>query len=421
MLTFAKGQVVKMNPKQVQPLMTVKSIKTTIDYEIWHKCFGHPSKNIFLKLKENVNGFDKVEVPKEQQRCIGCLKGKMKAKPYKESIKRATKVFHLIHMDLMECPIQSYHKYKYICVIVDDFSSYTWIGLLSHKNDTLKYFQTWYSRFHDLNNRVFYLHSNHGGEFVNKAFEQFLSEKGIIHQKSTPHVHQQNGRAERMNLTLTDKAKAMRLDAHCPKSWWEFAFETSVHIYNHTPLRCTLWKTPLENLTGKKPDVAYLRVFGCEAWVFIPQEKHTDKLSPKSEHMTFIGYEQNSKAYRFMTSNNSIVISSQATFFETRFPQKGLDLEQTTKDLGPIWENSDSPENLVNQPNTPDIDLDTRGYNHSHRRSASPDPSQQSGPSNNEDDIKRDDDSDKDSWKSDETFDDYLKKKKEQLEKNRQE
>ena len=34
------------------------------------------------------------------------------------------------------------------------------------------------------------------------------------------------------------------------------------------------------------------------------------------------------------------------------------------------------------------------------------------------DDIKREDDSDKDLWKSDKTFDDYLKKKKEELEKN---
>ena len=153
-----------------------------------------------------------------------------------------------------------------------------------------------------------------------------------------------------MNQTLTDKAESMRLDAHCPKSWWEFAFETAVHVYNRTPLRRTLWKTPLENLTGKKPDVAYLRVFGCEAWVFIPQEKHPDKLSPKSEHMTFIGYEQNSKAYKFMTSNNTIVISSQATFFEDRFPRKGKDDENFTKDLGQIWEESniDPPTNLDN-------------------------------------------------------------------------
>ena len=225
----------------------------------------------------------------------------------------------MIHMDLMECPIQSY-QYKYICVIVDDFLSYTWIGLLSHKSHTLKFFTIWYNKVFDPLKKITYLCSDCGGEFINQAFNKFLSEKGIIHQKSSPHVHQQNGRVERMNQTLTDKAEAMRLDAHCPKSWWEFAFETAVHVYNRTPLRRTRGKTPLENLTGKKPDVAYLRVFGCEAWVFIPQEKRTDKLSPKSERMTFIGYEQNSKAYKFMTSNNSIVISSQATFFEDRFP-----------------------------------------------------------------------------------------------------
>ena len=35
-----------------------------------------------------------------------------------------------------------------------------------------------------------------------------------------------------------------------------------------------------------------------------------------------------------MTSNNSIVISSQATFFEDSFPQKGKDTDTFTKDIG---------------------------------------------------------------------------------------
>ena len=243
-----------------------------------------------------------------------------------------------------------------------DFSSYTWIGLLTLKSNALQFFTNWYNKVNDPSNRILYLRSDRGGEFINQAFNQFLSEKGITHQKSSPHVHQQNGRVERMNQTLTDKAESMRLDAHCPKSWWEFAFETAVHVYNRTPLRCTLWKTPLENLTGKKPDISYLHVFGCEAWVFIPQEKCSDKLSPKSEHMTFIGYEQNSKAYKFMTSTNSIVISSQATFFEDRFPHKGKDDENFTKELGRIWEesNNDPPSNLDN--NIPDYDpLDDDG------------------------------------------------------------
>ena len=147
-LTFCKGYVVKVNPNQVLPHLNVISAKK-VDYETWHKCLGHPSKEILVQLDKNVNGYKKVELPKEKQQCIGCLKGKMKAKPYKESLKRATKPFQLIHMDLMECPIQSYHKYKYICVIVDDFSSYTWIGLLTLKSNTLQFFTTWYNKVND--------------------------------------------------------------------------------------------------------------------------------------------------------------------------------------------------------------------------------------------------------------------------------
>ena len=97
-----------------------------------------------------------------------------------------------------------------------------------------------------------------------------------------------------MNQTLTDKAEAMRLDAGCPKSWWEFSFRMAVHVYNWTPLKRTKWKTPLENLLNQKPDISYFQVFGCEAWVFIPDQWRPDKLSEKSILCTFVGYESGS-------------------------------------------------------------------------------------------------------------------------------
>jgi hypothetical protein len=388
MLTFCKGYVVITDPEKVLPHLMESAHK--VDYETWHKRLGHPFKNILNELEKNVNRYKKVEIPKEKQRCEGCLKGKMKTQPYKESLKRASKPLEMIHMDLMECPIQSYHKYKYICVVVDDFSSYTWIGLLSLKSDALKFFTNWCNKASSPSQKITYLCSDCGGEFVNQAFDKFLSDKGIIHQKSSPHVHQQNGCVECMNQTLTDKAEAMQLDAHCPKSWWEFAFDMAVHVYNQTPLRCTRGKTPLENLTCKKLDVAYLHVFGCEAWVFIPQEKHTDKLSPKSEHMTFIGYELNSKAYKFMTSNNSIVISSQATFFEDRFPRKGKDSDTITKDIGQIWEEpkKDAPENLENNqnPNYDNLLPEMQGHCCPDQRGAFPDPAQPQDPLQDPDD-----------------------------------
>jgi hypothetical protein len=47
---------------------------------------------------------------------------------------------------------------------------------------------------------------------------------------------------------------------------------------------------PHEMLKLQRPDVSYFRVFGCRAYVFLPEEVRQNKLAPKSELMTFIGY-----------------------------------------------------------------------------------------------------------------------------------
>ena len=78
---------------------------------------------------------------------------------------------------------------------------------------------------------------------------------------SASHIHQQNGRAERLNNTILEKSESMCLHASCPESWWEFSFETAIHVYNRTPLRQTNWSTPYENIFGKKPDVHYFKTF----------------------------------------------------------------------------------------------------------------------------------------------------------------
>ena len=89
-----------------------------------------------------------------------------------------------------------------------------------------------------------------------------------------------------------------------------------------------------------------------------------------------------------MTSNNTIVISSQATFFEDRFPRKGKDDENFTKELGRIWEEfNNNPPNLDNNiPNNCPLD-DDGPPRRPDRRGASPGPPQQPNPSGNQDDV----------------------------------
>ena len=100
---------------------------------------------------------------------------------------------------------------------------------------------------------------------------------------------------------------SLQLHASCPESWWEFSFETAIHVYNRTPLRQTNWSTPYENIFGKNPDVHYFKTFGCLAWVYTPEESPKNKLVPRSEQMTFIGYDMGAKAYRLMCKDNSMV------------------------------------------------------------------------------------------------------------------
>jgi hypothetical protein len=118
-----------------------------------------------------------------------------------------------------------------------------------------------------------------------------------------------------------DKAQAMCFDACLPQSWWEFSGQHAVHVYNCTPLRRSNWKTPYENLHKCKPDVSHLRVFGCSAYVFIPEEVRLNKLAPHAELMTFVGYKEGTKGYLFMRKpSNVLYTATHALFDETLFP-----------------------------------------------------------------------------------------------------
>jgi hypothetical protein len=78
--------------------------------------------------------------------------------------------------------------------------------------------------------------------------------------------------------------------------------------------------TPVENLTHTKPDVTHLCVFGCGTYVFLPEEVCHNKLNPKFELMTFIGYPQDIKGYLFMRlSNNVLFTAVQALFNKTLY------------------------------------------------------------------------------------------------------
>ena len=302
--------------------MAVRTVRS-ISHDTWHQRFAHASDIVLSKLPMCSNPQITLPYKREDEHvCPGCALGKQTQKPFHPNPKRATKIGELTHSDLLEMPSLSYHKFKWIMTFLDDYSSAASIVLLRNKTEATKHLKSYVTKIEASNNvKCQRFRTDNGGEYMSNELKDFLIERGIVHETTTPYAHQQNGRAERLNRTLLEKSQAIRLHACVPESFWDYATITTVHVYNRTPMRRIEWKTPFEMFEGRKPNMNHLRIFGCGAYVYIPEEKRTNKLVPRSEYMTFMGY-SGSGDYIFLRHkhNRSIFRSTKAIFDEGYFP-----------------------------------------------------------------------------------------------------
>jgi len=119
---------------------------------------------------------------------------------------------------------------------------------------------------------------------------------------------------------------SMLVSSHAPNNLWGEALLSACFLLNRIPHRTT-GKTPYELWRGYQPNLKYLKVWGCLAKVMLP-EPTKRKLGSKTSNCMFIGYAQNSVAYRFLVLKsdvldcNTIMETKNAEFFESIFPLK---------------------------------------------------------------------------------------------------
>ncbi|GKB37598.1 retrovirus-related pol polyprotein from transposon TNT 1-94 [Tanacetum coccineum] len=113
---------------------------------LWHQRLSHLNfDTINLLSKEDiVNGLPKLKYAKDQL-CSSCELSKANRNTFKTKVVPSSKGrLNLLHMDLCgPMRIESINGKKYILVIVDDYSRYTWTLFLRTKDETpevLKYF-----------------------------------------------------------------------------------------------------------------------------------------------------------------------------------------------------------------------------------------------------------------------------------------
>ncbi|GJT60780.1 retrovirus-related pol polyprotein from transposon TNT 1-94 [Tanacetum coccineum] len=177
---------------------------------LWHRRLSHLNFDYInlLSKKDVMIGLPKMMYVKDQQ-CSSYEVSKAKRSSFKSKTVPSSKGrLNLLHMDLCgPMRVASINGKRYILVIVDDYSRYTWTLFLRSKDETLevlKDFLTMIQR--NLQALVIFVGIDRGTEFLNKTLNVFFKEEGIEHQTSTPRTPKHNSVVERRNCTLVKAA-----------------------------------------------------------------------------------------------------------------------------------------------------------------------------------------------------------------------
>ena len=256
------------------------------------------------------------------EKCNTCMLTKITRNPFPK-VKRKTKLLDLIHSDLCDMHnTPTLGGKKYFVTFIDDCSRYCYVYLLHSKDEALDKFKVYKSEVElQCESFIKCLRSDRGGEYYNPSY---FESTGIVHQVSAPYTPQQNGVAEMKNRVLTEMVNSILSYSGLRQGFWGEAVLTACHILNRVPNKETKI-TPYDQWKKRKPNLNYLKVWGCRAIVKVLTPKRK-KLGERGIECIFIGYAHNSKAYRFMViepndsiSINTVIQSRDAIFDENRF------------------------------------------------------------------------------------------------------
>nr|GEZ48432.1 retrovirus-related Pol polyprotein from transposon TNT 1-94 [Tanacetum cinerariifolium] len=155
---------------------------------LWHRRLSHLNFDTINLLSKNdiVIGLPKLKFVKDHL-CSYCELGKAKRKSFQAKTTPSSKRrLHLLHMDLCgPMWIESINGRKYVFVIVNDYSIYTWTHFLRSKDETPKVLIDFLRLIQrGLHAQVRIVRTDKGTKFLNKNLHAYFASEGIQHQTS---------------------------------------------------------------------------------------------------------------------------------------------------------------------------------------------------------------------------------------------
>ena len=252
----------------------------------WHRKLDHINARDLKKISGQLG----IRVSVNKFECLTCRLGKMTKFPFPRRLKLSTKPLQVVHSDLSGIiRLPNPDGFRYFLVFKDDYTKYRTIFLLTRKYQVLEAFKQYVAEMERQTGcKVLHLKSDNGTEYINNAFDKYLSETGITRQLSVAGYPEQNSDAEREMRTLTTAARCLMIDANVGVKFWPRAMMTATYTQNRIPSSALGGKIPYSELTGKPVDYSRMRIWGSPAVCL--DLKPNNKFAPRANPCIFTGY-----------------------------------------------------------------------------------------------------------------------------------
>ncbi|GKB55752.1 integrase, catalytic region, zinc finger, CCHC-type containing protein, partial [Tanacetum coccineum] len=254
---------------------------------LWHRRLNQLNFGTIndLAIKDFVRSLPRLKFKKDHL-CSACQLRKSKKHTHKPKTENTNlEVLNTLHMDLCRpVRVQTINRKKYILVIVDDYSRFTWVKFLRSKDET--------------------------PEVVIK----FLKQIQVSLNKNIRYIRTDNEQA----------ARTMLIFSKAPMFLWAEAVATAYYTQNRSLIHTLHNKTPYELVHDKKPDLTFFCVFSALCYLTNDSED-LEKLQPTADIEISVGYAPSRKGYRIYNKKTRRIM-------ETIYVQ----FDELTKHMAPV-------------------------------------------------------------------------------------
>nr|GEW92731.1 ribonuclease H-like domain-containing protein [Tanacetum cinerariifolium] len=132
------------------------------------------------------------------------------------------------------------------------------------------------------------LKCDNGTEFKNSVMNRFYDMKGIKREFSIARTPQQNGVAERKNITLIEAARTMIVDSKLLTTFWAKVINTACYVLNRALVIKPHNKIPYKLIRGGPPLTDFMKPFGCLVTILNTKDS-LGKFDGKADEGFFVG------------------------------------------------------------------------------------------------------------------------------------